>query len=1268
MSARWQLWIDTGGTFTDCVARSPTGEMHRSKVLSNGTLRGKITARLSDDRLGVQVSWNAEKDIFAGYQFQLIGTNHPPLRVRQLDSFRQELTLDTPPPDFPSEVGDFTLTAGEEAPVLAARVVTRTPRDQPLPPLDMRLGTTRGTNALLERKGARTALLLTRGFRDLLAIGTQQRPDIFALNIIKPLPYYDTVIEVAERLDARGQVVMPLADDEVARVIRELRDSSVEAVAVALLHSYRNPVHEQLLVDALRRAGYASVSSSAELAPVIKLLPRAKTALINAYLAPTIQRYLDAVRQPLTSGSLRVMTSAGGLTEANRFRPKDSLLSGPAGGVVGAATVVQQVQTTAPSIDQVLTLDMGGTSTDVARYAGEYDYRYVTSVGAVELASPSLAIETVAAGGGSVCAFDGYQLTVGPTSAGAQPGPACYGQGGPLTLTDVNLLLGRLQAESFGIPIRKDHAQQRLQQLRQRMNEPGEADHSDEAILLGFLRIANEKMTEAMRRISVRRGYDPAEHALLAFGGAGGQHATAVAELLGCTQVVIPQDAGLLSAYGIGHARVERFATEQVLQPLADTQASLPATVARLTEQATEQATGQLQQEGYTADQITVRLAQVFLRFRGQEATLTIDYEEDTDLRVAFRTAYESLYGHWLDEPVLEVESVKVVVSTYSSSTEDRKKPTPYAPEPASQQTAWVADDWQTIPVYATANLRPGASFSGPALVSSPHATTWVDRGWRFSLDAYRHALLSDGRTETGSRDPSDAPEAVQLSLFTHRFAAIAESMGALLERTSFSVNVKERLDFSCALLDADGRLVVNAPHIPVHLGSLGLCVRRVQEHLPMREGDIVITNHPGYGGSHLPDVTLISPVFVDKTRVGYVANRAHHAEIGGARPGSMPPDATTLAEEGVVIAPAYLVRQGVAQWESIEKLLTNAPYPTRSLAENLADLNGALASIRGGRTALQQLCAQYGTAAVRHYMTALQGYSYARLRAALQSTFATSPAPRTAMEYLDDGTPLRVAITYQDGQLTVDFAGTGAVHPGNLNATLAIVNSVVMYVLRLLVPEPIPLNEGLMRGVVLRVPSSILNPSFPADARHCPAVVGGNTETSQRLTDTLLKALERAAGSQGTMNNLLFGNERFGYYETIGGGTGAGPDFPGTDAVHQHMTNTRITDPEVLELRYPVRLDRFAVRAGSGGVGRYCGGHGIIRQLTFLEPVSLTLIAQHRTQAPYGLAGGRPGQVGQQRIIRRDGTTESLDGTARAEMQPGDAVVIETPGGGGYG
>ncbi len=658
----------------------------------------------------------------------------------------------------------------------------------------------------------------------------------------------------------------------------------------------------------------------------------------------------------------------------------------------------------------------------------------------------------------------------------------------------------------------------------------------------------------------------------------------------------------------------------------------------------------------------------MFLRFQGQEASLEIDYRTDADIRAEFRSAYESLYGHWLENQVLEVESVRVVASTRPQSPAVRHPPARYQPQPVNRQTAWAADRWQEVPVYTEEDLQPGAFVTGPALISGPHATTWVATGWNFSLDAYHHALLTDTRKVASGTARTESPEAAQLSLFTHRFTAIAELMGAMLERTSFSVNVKERLDFSCALLDAAGKLVVNAPHIPVHLGSLGLCVRHVQQYLPMKPGDVVITNHPGYGGSHLPDVTLISPVFWQDELLGYVANRAHHAEIGGKQPGSMPADATNLEEEGVVIAPICLIRQGVPQWEAVQQLFTEARYPTRSLAENLADLNGALASIRWGQQALQQLGVQYGSSTIHHYMSALQEYTHRRLQESLQHALPADAAPLRATEYLDDGTPLQVTISRNNQETVIDFGGTGGVHPGNLNATLAIVNSVVMYVLRLLVPQSIPLNEGLMKAITLRVPTSLLNPPFPNDARRCPAVVGGNTETSQRLTDTLLKALKLVAGSQGTMNNLLFGNDRFGYYETIGGGTGAGPDFHGADAVHQHMTNTRITDPEVLEFRYPVRLDRFAIRFGSGGAGRWHGGRGIVRQLTFLEPVSLTVLTQHRIPAPYGLAGGNPGQTGRQYVIRQDGTIEALAGIDQAHLQAGDAVVMETPGGGGYG
>ncbi|MEM9528062.1 MAG: hydantoinase B/oxoprolinase family protein, partial [Bacteroidota bacterium] len=870
-----------------------------------------------------------------------------------------------------------------------------------------------------------------------------------------------------------------------------------------------------------------------------------------------------------------------------------------------------------------------------------------------------LAIETVAAGGGSICQYKNGALAVGPESAGAYPGPACYGQGGPLTITDVNLLLGRLKEDKFGIPINREAAQRALDEVKSSLiNSP---NISDEELLLGFLRIANEKMTEAVRSISVRKGFDPADYTLLGFGGAGGQHACGIASLLGIKKIIIPQDAGLLSAYGMGQAVLERFATRQVLRSYAEVQHEVEEWIEQLRRQATELC----RQEGYTEDELETRLIKLFLRFQGQESTLNIDFTQPDKVIDQYRQRYEELFGHWLSDRAVELESIKVVVSSLPPDLPFPEVGDNYHPKVVDHQRAYTPKGWVSVPVYNWDELRSGSTFTGPALVLSNTTTLWIAPDWHLQLDGFRNALLfQEGQAKDYHHE---APEAVQLALFTNRFSSIASGMGALLERTSFSVNVKERLDFSCALLNSDARLIVNAPHIPVHLGSLGMCVRAVRQAIDMEAGDVIITNHPTYGGSHLPDVTLIAPVFHENQLIGYVANRAHHAEIGGSRPGSMPTQATTLEEEGVVIPPSYLVRKGKPQWKAIRRLFDSGKYPSRNIEENLADLNGGLASIRWGAEALQKLAEQYGHDTVTHYMQQIEHRTAYRMKDCLKQL---DQASYKATEELDDGSLLQVQATIDPQHLlTLDFTGSAATHPNNLNATPAIVHSAVMYVLRLLLDEDLPLNEGLLQSVEIILPeNSILNPRFSDDPAQCPAVVGGNTETSQRLVDTLLKAFRMVACSQGTMNNVLFGNEQFGYYETIGGGSGASSEFIGADAVHQHMTNTRITDLEVLEFRYPVRLDEFSVRKNSGGDGKWPGGDGIIRKFTFLAPLSLTVLTQHRRVAPYGLEGGQPGKTGEQWLVRENGLKEDLQGIDQAEMQAGDQFIIHTPGGGGYG
>jgi 5-oxoprolinase (ATP-hydrolysing) len=1237
MKPQLELWIDTGGTFTDGIARGPEG-LTRTKVLSNGSLRGVVLEQPQSGVYRIAQQWRADVRIFTGYtvRFPAIPGFSTPVQAMWEDGdtfMRLEAGPALGLPLF------FELSGGEEAPILAARILTATPLGEALPPLTMRLGTTRGTNALLERKGARVCLITTRGFADLPAIGTQQRPNLFQLDIPAPVLLHTAVLEAAGRLSANGDELEALTDVDIAALTAAA--ASAESVAVALLHSYRNPGHESRIAAALREAGHRYVSVSSQLSPAIKLLPRMQTAVVNAYLEPVLDTYLSGIRTSLGGSALYVMTSAGGLVPAADYRAKDSLLSGPAGGVSGAAHIAARM-----GHHRILTLDMVGTSTNCARYDGRFDYRYTTQVGDAVLQSPALDIATVAAGGGSVCYFDGRKLCVGPESAGASPGPACYGSGGPLTITDVNLLLGKLDPAAMGIPISKELAMAALDSVRGAIRDAGGGDYTEEMLLRGFEQIADERMAGAIRKISVERGFAPSDYALLAFGGAGGLHACRIAEMLGIETVLLPYDGGLLSAWGIGHARVERFALRQVLQRLDTYETALPVVLSELASEALEA----LRREGYAAEDLAVVHRLVSLRFLGQDSSLELEWCGLEDLAGLFRHRYTDMYGHYPEGRAIEVESIRVIAGTVMPVTGESGDVV------RRERKHDGRVNWD--------ELEAGEVLAGPLVLMGRHATAWVAEGWEMVLGASLDVSLQRVLEAVAEEEHG---EAIALELFTNRFMAIAEEMGAQLQRTAFSVNVKERLDFSCALLDPAGTLLVNAPHIPVHLGSLGICARLMLERLPLGPGDVLITNHPRYGGSHLPDVTLLSGVFSDGgDLLGYVINRAHHAEIGGKRPGSMPPDARTLSEEGVVIAPRYAVRSGEVLWHELEALFMAGPWPTRALAENMADINAALASLRSGEQALQALARRYGPDQVKYYMEALTGLASTAMAEAMS---AFPEGEYRAVEELDDGSRIAVTMSVSSQGIGITFAGSPEVHPGNLNANISIVYSVVLYVLRLMLRREIPLNEGLLRQVRIHLPErSLLHPSFEDDGDACPAVVGGNTELSQRLTDTMLKALGLAACSQGTMNNFLFGNERFGYYETIGGGAGAGEGFAGRSAVHQHMTNTKITDPEELELRYPVRLWRFAIRRGSSGDGRWRGGDGIIREFEFLAPVEMTLLAEHRRVAPYGMAGGGDGAVGRQHLRYADGREEAAGGRLSRQLGPGDRLVIETPGGGGWG
>lgn len=1236
----YKIRIDTGGTFTDCRGEDSSGVVRIVKVLSSGRLRLGTGGEKDSSRtfqLIIPESWKTGQGFFTGFT----AGNHLDERsvVAGFDEETSTIHLEEPL----QTAGWIDLFTGEEAPVIGARLLTGTGITAEFPPLDFRLATTRGTNALLERKGEPLILFINRGFGDLLEIGDQRRPDLFALQHRKPAALYHTVVEVSGRLDRDGKILEPLnlESPELKEQIRELLENGIRTAAISLIHSYENPEQELELKRFLLDCGFSHVSASAELPPLIKLLPRTRTAVVNAYLQPVMQTFLDHVSSSLGEATpVFTMTSAGGLEPSEIYQPKDSLLSGPAGGVAGAAAVAREM-----GYEKIITFDMGGTSTDVARYDGQFIFRFEQQVGDARLLSTALKIETVASGGGSICQWSESGLRVGPESAGADPGPACYGRGGPLTITDVNLLLQRIDPANFGIPLTSEQvavARERALELQ------GKAGLSNEeidcAFLEGLIDIAVEQMADAIRTISIRDGADPSEYALLAFGGAGPLHACAIAEKLEMETVIIPGEAGILSAYGLDRSAIERIAEVQVNAPLEGPEAAHEA----LTE-VTEKVQTLFSQIDREVDQIRF-IAEV--RMDGQDSALSIDFDSIDHLPEAFRKRYEDIFGYAVPAGrSLEIVSIRGVGST------GLEQSNPGSRNPDSPKRTTSPEDY----LLARNQLPVQASIEGPRVVQDPYSTLYLAENWNAVRKENDSLILT--RVTSRKNSPDDKPEQILLELFRHRFEQIVEEMGAMLEHSAISTNVKERLDFSCALLDGEGKLVASANHIPVHLGALGMCVRMVREKLEMRPGDTIVTNHPGIGGSHLPDVTLITPVFSpgnDSVPIAYLANRAHHAELGGITPGSMPPAATCLAEEGIVIFPRHLVAQGESKFNEVESLLRTSPWPSRRPADNLADLHAQLAANLRGVSLLEEIVTEHGPENVGQWMLSLEKQS----RSALELLLADAGFERGhSIQLLDDGTRIEVSIEKEESHLNIDFTGTSLEHPGNLNATPAIVSSAILYVIRLWTQRSLPLNEGLLDLVTVHLPTCFLNPEFGDDPSSNPAVVGGNVETSQRLVDALIEAIGLQACSQGTMNNLIFGDDSFGYYETIAGGAGAGPGYDGASALHTHMTNTAITDPEILENRYPVRLVRFSIRYHSGGDGEYRGGDGVVRELTFLSPLKVSLLTQHRRERPFGIRGGEPGTCGDQFI---DG--EPIDGFATHELSAGQCLRIETPGGGGCG
>jgi len=1235
-----QASADTGGTFTDVVLRHPGGRQTTSKVLSSGVVRFVLEGV---DGSCVTLA-GTEPPLTDWSGFQLLGPGGEAIRiVDSLDGGRT-LRLERQSGLQPGAVVD--LLNGEPAPVLGVRLATGTPMVRSLPDVGLRLGTTRGTNALLEGRIDPVLLVVTRGFRDLLRIGNQHRPDIFALPVVLPGPMHAQVLEARERVDARGEVIEELDEQHLAREASRFVEQGITSAAIAFMHSWRSPAHEQRAARILRDCGFLHVTTSSGLAPVIRIVPRAQGAVVDASLQSPVGEFLESVRSGLrASRDVLVMTGSGGLVASEAYRARDSLLSGPAAGVAGAAGVARRW-----GFERAISFDMGGTSTDVSRWDGGFTYQFEQTVGDVTLATEALDITTVAAGGGSIChAVDG-ELEVGPRSGGADPGPACYGRGGPLCVTDVNVLSGRIDPIRFGVPIDVDASHRAFDGITKGMDPDSAIDR--------FLARANRRMADAVTRISLRQGCDPSGFVLVAFGGAGPQHACAVADALDIRSILVPRSASVLSAVGLMESSIERFEHEEVLELLSDID-DLQDRIVALEHRARQRVV----EAGGDEQSIMTRRVLLDLRLHGQDTTLDVSWNPGMDIVEAFADRFIAMYGYAPPDRPVELASLHVLAGTRPDPITPLQRPQPRTPgTPARTIRARFDGCWIEAPSIPVGDLVAGDLVQGPAILTDQMTTTVLEPGWS-ALTGPDGTLLLERTASTGPRRPRD--EGAEVERFADAFTAVAREMGEVLQRCAISVNVKERRDYSCALLDARGRLVVNAPHLPVHLGSMGSCVQEVTRVVDMQPGDVVVTNHPRFGGSHLPDLTVISPVHVQDTLLGFVASRAHHAELGGSRPGSMPPDASRLIDEGVVVPPMKVIEGGVGRWEELERLLMSPPWPTRRIEDNLADLRAAVAANHRGVEALLDLAASSEPGAIQSNMHRLQERAESLARATLQ---ALPDGCHEAIELMDDGTRLAVSIVVEGDRATVDFTGTSPVHPGNLNATTAIVRSVVLYVLRLLIGQRLPLNDGILDPVELIVPEGMLNPPWVDDPSRCPAVVGGNVETSQRLVDTLLKALGRSAGSQGTMNNTLFGNAEFGYYETIAGGCGAVDGTDGASGVHSHMTNTRITDPEILEQRYPVRLEAFELRLRSGGPGRYVGGEGLHRVLRFLEPVELSMVTQHRREGPFGMAGGGPGVPGRQQVTVPGTDPETLEASDQRDLPAGSLLELWTPGGGGWG
>ncbi len=1192
--AKWDFWIDRGGTFTDLVARTPDGVLKAHKLLSE----------------------NPENYRDAAIQ-----------GIRDL------------------------MGIASDAPIPADQIAA------------VKMGTTVATNALLERKGDRTLLLTTRGFRDALEIGYQARPNIFDLNIIKPELLYEQVAEVNERVLADGRPISLLDEAGTRSALQSAFDSGIRAVAIVFMHGYRYTDHETRAGEIAREIGFTQVSISHLVSPLMKLVGRGDTTVVDAYLSPILRRYVDQVATELgTEGTgcrLMFMQSSGGLTAAELFQGKDAILSGPAGGVVGMVETGRM-----SGFEKLIGFDMGGTSTDVAHFDGEFERAFETEVAGVRMRAPMMRIHTVAAGGGSILHYDGSRFRVGPDSAGANPGPACYRRGGPLAVSDANVMLGKLNPDHFPA-VFGPHGDQPLdatvvhEKFTAMANDIG-GGKSPEDVAEGFIRIAVENMANAIKKISVQRGYDVQGYALNCFGGAGGQHACLIADTLGMKTVYIHPFAGVLSAYGMGLADIRsnrQQAVEETLTPAIES--SLQDIAANLS----KDSTNELINQGVSLQETTT-YPRALLRYKGTDSALDADLDTADRMRTQFETAHKAQFGFSSPGTDIIVEAITVETVGGGSDSAEPECTLQHGTADAMGRTRVYANgEWQEAPLYDRSALRPGFSLTGPALIIEAHNTTVIEPGWQVEISNLDHMILTRAVAATREFAIGTKADPVMLEVFNNLFMSIAEQMGVTLEKTAYSVNIKERLDFSCAVFNADGALVANAPHMPVHLGSMDKSVETIIANNPvMHPGDVYMLNAPYNGGTHLPDITVVTPVFDtdDKTILFYTASRGHHADVGGMAPGSMTPLATSIHEEGVVIDNFKMVDKGVFLEDETLAVLTAGEYPCRNPGQNIADLKAQVAANEKGVQELRKMVAQFSLDVVQAYMNHVQDNAEESVRRVLGALHDCS------FDYeMDAGQHIKVHIKMDRENRTavVDFTGTSEQQASNFNAPRPITNAAVLYVFRCMVADNIPMNAGCLKPITIITPEkSMLSPEYPA------AVVAGNVEVSQAVTSCLFGALNAVAASQSTMNNFNFGNAKYQYYETICSGSGAGPGYDGAPGVHTHMTNTRLTDPEILEFRYPVVLEDFHIRRGAGGHGKWSGGGGTRRTVRFLEEMDVSLLTGHRRVPPFGLDGGAPGEVGSNSCRRKDGTVEQLKGCDQTKVFPGDAIIIQTPTGGGYG